>query len=384
MNYNDTKNLLSIYNYIKEAQKPNNVKNAPTKTKEEWGNYIRDIKQASKDLPQDSEQWAKYIMGRVQPEKQPEPTPQPPPQLTPAELTNQRIADAMKRRAQASQRARKLAANQMKLDHEYRMARLGLHMNPSTNTYVRFPPNQSGSGGSPQVDANTGQGDASYDVNINTIPMSGVNLPTSADTGQGDANSAPNYNDQPTTLGGYMRQAAGDAAINAVRMGGDAAGAGVADIIQGTLGGLAQRGHAAAAGKARFERQQPYRPPRGVYTTRDFPRPIRSIGQTPQQGNTYAVGSSRGGMIGPPSTRSYINARDRYRPGYHRSPQPRPQYIPAPPPAANYQIAQSTTQRGGWGFGGGLTYNRGKVGGGINVGYTPTQSTEYNVSQRSW
>ena len=42
MNYNDTKNLLSIYNYIKEAQKPNNVKNAPTKTKEEWGNYIRD------------------------------------------------------------------------------------------------------------------------------------------------------------------------------------------------------------------------------------------------------------------------------------------------------------------------------------------------------
>jgi hypothetical protein len=316
MNYNDTKNLLSIYNYIKEAQKPNNVKNAPTKTKEEWGNYIRDIKQASKDLPQDSEQWAKYIMGRVQPEKQPEPTPQPPPQLTPAELTNQRIADAMKRRAQASQRARKLAANQMKLDHEYRMARLGLHMNPSTNTYVRFPPNQSGSGGSPQVDANTGQGDASYDVNINTIPMSGVNLPTSADTGQGDANSAPNYNDQPTTFGGYMRQAAGDAAINAVRMGGDAAGAGVADIIQGTLGGLAQRGHAAAAGKARFERQQPYRPPRGVYTTRDFPRPIRSIGQTPQQGNTYAVGSSRGGMIGPPSTRSYINARDRYRPGY--------------------------------------------------------------------
>ena len=390
MNYNDTKNLLSIYNYIKEAQKPNNVKNAPTKTKEEWGNYIRDIKQASKDLPQDSEQWAKYIMGRVQPEKQPEPTPQPPPQLTPAELTNQRIADAMKRRAQASQRARKLAANQMKLDHEYRMARLGLHMNPSTNTYVRFPPNQSGSGGSPQVDANTGQGDASYDVNINTIPMSGVNLPTSADTGQdkqsannqnpqdiiggiqqqlqalgippeqtqgiiqqistihqqvasaqqqqqasaqgnpnaqqqqqasaqgdpSDANSAPNYNDQPTTFGGYMRQAAGDAAINAVRMGGDAAGAGVADIIQGTLGGLAQRGHAAAAGKARFERQQPYRPPRGVYTTRDFPRPIRSIGQTPQQGNTYAVGSSRGGMIGPPSTRSYINARDRYRPGY--------------------------------------------------------------------
>jgi len=316
MNYNDTKNLLSIYNYIKEAQKPNNVKNAPTKTKEEWGNYIRDIKQASKDLPQDSEQWAKYIMGRVQPEKQPEPTPQPPPQLTPAELTNQRIADAMKRRAQASQRARKLAANQMKLDHEYRMARLGLHMDPSTNTYVRFPPNQSGSGGSPQVDANTGQGDASYDVNINTIPMSGVNLPTSADTGQGDANSAPNYNDQPTTFGGHMRQAAGDAAINAVRMGGDAAGAGVADIIQGTLGGLAQRGHAAAAGKARFERQQPYRPPRGVYTTRDFPRPIRSIGQTPQQGNTYAVGSSRGGMIGPPSTRSYINARDRYRPGY--------------------------------------------------------------------
>ena len=316
MNYNDTKNLLSIYNYIKEAQKPNNVKNAPTKTKEEWGNYIRDIKQASKDLPQDSEQWAKYIMGRVQPEKQPEPTPQPPPQLTPAELTNQRIADAMKRRAQASQRARKLAANQMKLDHEYRMARLGLRMDPSTNTYVRFPPNQSGSGGSPQVDANTGQGDASYDVNINTIPMSGVNLPTSADTGQGDANSAPNYNDQPTTFGGYMRQAAGDAAINAVRMGGDAAGAGVADIIQGTLGGLAQRGHAAAAGKARFERQQPYRPPRGVYTTRDFPRPIRSIGQTPQQGNTYAVGSSRGGMIGPPSTRSYINARDRYRPGY--------------------------------------------------------------------
>ena len=101
----------------------------------------------------------------------------------PTELTNQRIADAMKRRAQASQRARKLAANQMKLDHEYRMARLGLHMNPSTNTYVRFPPNQSGSGGSPQVDANTGQGDASYDVNINTIPMSGVNLPTSADTG---------------------------------------------------------------------------------------------------------------------------------------------------------------------------------------------------------
>ena len=316
MNYNDTKNLLSIYNYIKEAQKPNNVKNAPTKTKEEWGNYIRDIKQASKDLPQDSEQWAKYIMGRVQPEKQPEPTPQPPPQLTPTELTNQRIADAMKRRAQASQRARKLAANQMKLDHEYRMARLGLHMDPSTNTYVRFPPNQSGSGGSPQVDANTGQGDASYDVNINTIPMSGVNLPTSADTGQGDANSAPNYNDQPTTFGGHMRQAAGDAAINAVRMGGDAAGAGVADIIQGTLGGLAQRGHAAAAGKARFERQQPYRPPRGVYTTRDFPRPIRSIGQTPQQGNTYAVGSSRGGMIGPPSTRSYINARDRYRPGY--------------------------------------------------------------------
>jgi len=144
---------------------------------------IKDVLQQLKDNPDALKEVPAPAAAAPAAPSAPAAPPQASAQGDPTELTNQRIADAMKRRAQASQRARKLAANQMKLDHEYRMARLGLHMDPSTNTYVRFPPNQSGSGGSPQVDANTGQGDASYDVNINTIPMSGVNLPTSADTG---------------------------------------------------------------------------------------------------------------------------------------------------------------------------------------------------------